>query len=102
MNVGYQWILRALWEKEHQCKVRSSDWGDFRSLRTESESIQLSMKTNNINKGSTKYILVKLKKQNQDVCPCHKSIGINCLNFKDPIINKKVIQSIRIPNSKPN
>ena len=100
MNVGYQWILRALWEKEHQCKVRSSDWGDFRSLRT--ESIQLPMKTNNINKGSTKYILVKLKKRNQDVCRCHKSSEINCLNFKDPIIKGKVIQSIRIPNCKPN
>ena len=100
MNVGYQWILRALWKKEHQCKVRSSDWGDFRSLRT--ESIQLSMKTDNINKGSTKYILVKLTKRNQDVCQCHKSSEINCLNFKDPIINEKVIQSIRILNSKPN
>ena len=91
---------RGIMGESAKCKVRSSGWGDFRSLRT--ESIQLSMKTNNINKGSTKYILVKLKKRNQDVCQCHKSSGINCLNFKDPIINEKVIQSIRIPNSKPN
>ena len=91
---------RGIMGESAKCKVRSSGWGDFRSLRT--ESIQLSMKTNNINKGSTKYILVKLKKRNQDVCRCHKSSEINCLNFKDPIINEIVIQSIRIPNSKPN
>ena len=59
-------------------------------------------KTNNLNKGSTKYILEKLKKRNQDICRCHKSNGIKCWTFKDPIINEKVIQSIRITNTKPN
>ena len=49
---------RGIMGESAKCKVRSSGWGDIRSLRT--ESIQLSMKTNNINKGSTKYILVKV------------------------------------------